>query len=122
MDRFLRAPGRPTPGDAPALGFEQHAGEAGLMLDLGLRGGDRVGLSYYDLHAARLDPSGAITLEFTSHLVTIRGRNLLALYNNLVTHTVWRINAAETSFDDGTAGTWIEAIDVEDRRRSDTLS
>lgn len=120
MDRILRAPGRPKLDDAPSLGFEHHAGETGLMLDLGLRGGDRVGLSYYDLRTARLDPSDAITLEFSNHLVTIRGRNLLALYNNLLTHTVWRINVADTNFDDGTTGTWIEAIEVAERQSSAT--
>lgn len=110
LDKLLRGPD--VPAGPATLGFERHPDAPGLMLDFGLGGGDRLGLAYHFLNAIRLDPSDAITLEFADRAVVIRGRNLLPLYNHLVLHSAWRIDASETAFDERAAGTWIARIDV----------
>ncbi len=59
-----------------------------VSLDLRLKTGDCLGLSYAYLVAVQFDPSGRILLWFTSHHVTIEGRGLKPLYDALLRHRV----------------------------------
>lgn len=103
----------PSADSNPAsLGFERHSDGPGLMVDFGLKGGDRLSIPYCYISAIRLDPSNAITLELADRSIVIKGRNLLPLYNNLVLHAAFRVNVTDTGFDDGSASTWIESIEI----------
>lgn len=110
MERFLR----PQAAESPA--FQQLDAEV-LMIDLVLANGDRVGLSYAYLTGLRLTAEGTLHAEFGTTLVTIMGRGLLALYQNLLTHQAYRVECASLPFDDGSGGTWIRSISVTQREQ-----
>lgn len=112
MERFLR-PQEPaeSSGGAAFLQLDTPA----LMIDLVLANGDRVGLSYAYLTGLRLTDEGTLYAEFGSSMVTIAGRGLLALYQNMLTHQAYRVACAALPFDDASAATWIKSISVSER-------
>ena len=60
-----------------------------------------------------------ITIYFSTHTVTIKGRNLGSLYAGLIGHTVAEIQESESVFDDSPEGqTVISAVDVQPLGRS----
>lgn len=63
-------------------------GSRPLMLDLRTRGGDATGIAYSYLQTVRHIPSVGLTLSFTTHLVTLHGRNLGELYLSLLAQAV----------------------------------
>jgi hypothetical protein len=83
-----------------------------LMLDLRGHNGTSFALPYSSLVAIGFDPSAGITLEFTSHKVFVRGRNLRPVYDRLLAHRVTFIQ--EEDFDVmPESATCIDAIVVE---------
>jgi hypothetical protein len=85
------------------------------MLDLVQRTGNRQALPYAYLVAARLVGNTRVELLFTETLVTLSGRNLLPVYQQLIAQSVWRLEESGTGFDDPTLVTWIESITVSAR-------
>lgn len=81
---------------------EQHAfskqRERAVELDLCLRTGDRWAFPYSYKTAIKFDLSGTIMIYFTTHVVTIRGRNLKPLYEALITHTLICVREATDEF------------------------
>lgn len=61
------------------------------MLDFRTRGGDATGIAYSYLQTVRHNPSVGLMLSFTTHLVTLHGRNLGELYLALLDQAVQRI-------------------------------
>lgn len=84
-----------------------------LELDLVLRGGDHWGFQYAYKPVMHFDASGIITLYFMNHTVTIKGRNLLPIFQALLDHSAREISEQETEFDSLPDGaTAIDSIKV----------
>jgi hypothetical protein len=64
------------------------AGEYPPMITFKLATDNAHALAYAYLVGIEYDKSGAVTLEFTSHKVVIKGRRLDALFGSLVNHLV----------------------------------
>ena len=71
-----------------------------IELDLVLRNGDHWGFPYSYKPAMHFDRSEGITIYYSSHKVTIKGRNLLPIYKALVAHNAREIREQDTEFDD----------------------
>ncbi len=100
-----------------ALGVSEIFSEA-VMVELRLRGGERVGLPYPWLGQVRFRPP-AITLSFTTGVeVTIRGRNLGPVFSALLRHQAVFIREADapTSLLVRGAAPLVESIEVEQAR------
>jgi hypothetical protein len=83
-----------------------------LMLDPRGHNGTSFALPYSSLVAVGFDPSAGITLEFASHKVSVRGRNLRPVYDCLLAHRVTFIQ--EEDFDVmPESATCVDAIVVE---------
>jgi hypothetical protein len=121
MDRFVRSgDGASTAhaqdsGEGIALGFDTQNDASALMLELVLIDGSRVALPYVLLTAAMLSQEGELTMEYPDRMVRICGRNLLPLYQHILVHLARRVSVSQTAFDDGTASTWVSAIEVDAR-------
>ena len=90
--------------------------ERALELDLCLRTGDRWSFPYAYKTAMKFDLSGTIILYFTTHEVTIQGRNLISLFDGLITHSVSQIREQSHDFDEVAEGsTVINALRVEEK-------
>ena len=76
-----------TAPDNGVFGLRADAGNA-LMLDVRLRSGARLALPYSYLIFINFDPSTGIEAVFSSHAVTIQGRNLRPIYEGLLLHRV----------------------------------
>lgn len=71
--------------------------EAPDFIDLVLKGGNRKALKYVHLHWITFSPShrtAPLQLQFATHTVTIQGRNLQRLYENLLKGNVAEISVA----------------------------
>ncbi len=115
MDRLRRLQ---PPGDSSAAASESGSGfDAGgahvPMLDLVQKDGSRIGLPYSYLFEVQLTGDGAVVLRYADKHATIRGRNLLPLYNSLLAHTVRRISVSPTPFDNEEAASWVKEIVIE---------
>ena len=86
-----------------------------IALDIRKRGGVCEGFSYALLVKRRYLPGGEIVLTFTTDAVSIRGRNLRPLYDELVRHNVDYIQEFDPyGFDEPEEGeTCIEAFYIE---------
>ncbi|MBI1349442.1 hypothetical protein GC163_24515 [bacterium] len=70
------------------------------MLELRLKAGDAIALSYALLITAGFNPSQGITLEFTTHKVLLRGRNLRSIYRAIVDHRLAYLQEFPRPLDD----------------------
>lgn len=95
-----QTPARPKNADRPAVGSHLNQAEQVLELDVQLRGGDRYGFPYAYKTAMAFRRSGELVLYFTTHTVTIRGRNLSSLYHGLLQHRIQTILEHPSDFDD----------------------
>lgn len=75
-----------------------------LELDVRFKTGDRWAFPYAYKTAIQFNLSGTITIYFSTHVVTIKGRNLASLYAGLIGHTVAEIQEQESEFDDSPEG------------------
>ena len=88
-----------------------NAGE--IMLDVRLKMGDCFGMPYSYLMGMAFDASGILTLFFTTHTFTIKGRNLRPVYEGLLRHTVTFIQEENPDYDESPEPeTFISAIEV----------
>ena len=69
------------------------------MLEFRFKPGNVLALSYPLLISAALNPSTGIVLEFTSHRVTLRGRNLRSVFQAIRTHRVPYVQELPGSLD-----------------------
>lgn len=92
----------------------ENRGQA-LMLDLRLKTGDCSAFAYSYLISIRFDASGEMILSFSTHKVTIAGRNLREIYNHLLRQRITSVTENESMFDDGGKDSiFIEKITVEE--------
>ena len=90
--------------------------ERAVELELCLRTGDRWAFPYAYKTAIKFDLSGTIVLYFTTHEVTIQGRNLISLFEGLITHSVSQIREQRHDFDEVVEGsTVITALRIEEK-------
>lgn len=79
-------------------------GQQYLMLDVRTKDGRAYGFPYAYLISFELnrgqDTDPELTLLFTSHKVTVKGRNLMALYELLLSPKLAQIIESDTAFDD----------------------
>ena len=75
-----------------------------FMLDLMTVDGARHAFPYAHLLRIHYEPASGIELFFATHTVTIRGRSLDALYEELIAHAVPRVIAAGERYDLGERG------------------
>ena len=61
--------------------------------------GNHTAFTYEHLVWASFNRSASITLHFASHTVTLTGRNLLELYEDILRHEVSHVRATATSRD-----------------------
>src|SRR4051794_482530 len=73
--------------DYRAFGINR-TGRPALMLDLRRVDGNYLALSYSYMMSAAFDLSGELVLLFTSHKVTVRGKNLRRIYEGVLSHTL----------------------------------
>lgn len=112
-----RYTGRPTSppsvpaggnGDEPTEGDDSYQPAAPvsanrppeLMLELRLKKGDALALSYALLISAAFNPSQGIALEYTTHHVVVAGRNLRGVYRALVAHRLAYLQELSSPLDD----------------------
>jgi hypothetical protein len=67
-----------------------------VMLDLVFRTGKHESLSYAHLYCLSYDPTDGIVMQFTDHVVSIRGHKLKDLYRYLRSHRVIFICEADS--------------------------
>ena len=82
------AGGKGATGEGISYGLRAEQQGHVLMLDVRLRSGVRLALPYSYLSHVNFDPSAAIEAVFSSHAVTIQGRNLRPVYEGLLVHRV----------------------------------
>jgi hypothetical protein len=86
-----------------------------IMLDVRLKTSDCFGMPYSYLMGIAFDASGILTLFFTTHTFTIKGRNLRPVYEGLLRHTVTFIQEANPDYDESDESeTFISAIEVQE--------
>lgn len=90
-------------GAARAGGDEREYGPRPYMLDLVTVGGTRHAFPYAHLLRICYDPSTGIELFFATHTVTLRGRSLDPLYEELIAHAVPQVVAVGERHDVGAA-------------------
>lgn len=81
--------------DYRAFGFNRKSVNSDPMINLVDSRGVQEALAYGHLYRLRFDPSEGITLEFTEHVVTIRGRGLREGYQRLAMQRVVFIAEAD---------------------------
>lgn len=89
-ERFGVGKNDPVP-ERPSFSLASPTDARLLMLDFQSRGGDAIAMAYSYLQTVRFDPSVGLTLSFTTHSVTLMGRNLNELYKALLDQIVRRI-------------------------------
>lgn len=87
-----------------------------LMLEVRLRGGERVALGYGYLIATEYEPTGLI-LTFQRHVVTVTGRNLDRVYRGVVNHALLEIAETDEAeqIEAGDRAEVVESVAVEER-------
>jgi hypothetical protein len=97
--------GNQASSDSSALRHAQKKapGQQYLTLDVRTKDGRAYGFPYAYLISFELnrsqDTDPELTLLFTSHKVTVKGRNLIALYEHLLSHKLAQIIESDTPFD-----------------------
>ncbi|MEM8669449.1 MAG: hypothetical protein AAGG48_18130 [Planctomycetota bacterium] len=81
--------------DYRAFGFSRKPIASDPMIDFIDRHGVHEALSYSHLYRIRFDPSEGMTLEFTDHIVTLRGHHLQKGHQRLTMHRVVFIAEAD---------------------------
>ncbi len=82
------------------------------MVDFWGADGVRYALAYSDLHSVILPSTTTIQLRFREHEVTVRGRNLAPVYQDLVAHRVTAVR--EDDFDVvAETDTFVESVTIE---------
>jgi hypothetical protein len=86
--------------DSPAAASEPQAASPSVvsrresfLLDLELVTGERFALPYTSLLSLKLDPSTGLIATFNTHVVTITGVNLRAVYDALVSRAAGTLKA-----------------------------
>ena len=69
------------------------------MLDLRLPCGKRTALPYSYLASVDFDPSGSVVCTYASAVVTIKGRDLEAIYTAITNHTALAVVQVTSGFD-----------------------
>lgn len=80
-----------------AFGISRKAWGGEPMINFIKCRGDHHALSYSHLYGVRFNPSIGIAIEFSDHIVTIRGRGLAASYEKLVMQRVVFVTEADRS-------------------------
>lgn len=98
--------------DYPSYGILRGASAYALMLDLRLRTGDHTALPYAYLDAINFDASGTLNLSFGARTVTVEGRNLRPIFEQLLTHSIRFLQEQRGAADDGAADCFIASITI----------
>ena len=84
------------------------------MLDLRCLPSLNMALSYSYLMSVAFDPSGELILLFTSHRVTVKGKNLCPVYDAALTHTLRYLQEENPDYEGEGAETFISEIATEE--------
>lgn len=84
------------------------------MLDLRCLPALNLGLSYSYLMSVAFDPSGEMVLLFTSHRVTVKGKNLRRVYDAALSHTLRYLQEEDSKYENEGAETFISEIAIEE--------
>ena len=86
-----------------------------IELDVRLRTNDRYAWPYSYKTCIKFNVSGEIKVYFTTHILTLTGRNLAQLFDALIRHEVTQIREHDTDYDDlPESTTVINTIRVDD--------
>lgn len=102
----------PDHDERPALLLQRLIGDDGAprtergalgpaFIDFTLGGGRRKAFRYLDLLWIDFYPSGVLILHFPTHSVTLKGRNLLALYVQVLAHEARSVSVTDERYDTG---------------------
>ena len=83
-----------------------------IMLDIVLRSGNHVALSYAYMTKVEFDPSSSIVIHVMEDRVTVTGRNLRSVYQALITHRLRLIRESAEDFTGGDIEVFIERIEI----------
>jgi hypothetical protein len=114
-DLYLGRAAQPAKPDGKPAGVASDPQASPRMLDIVQRNGDRQALPYPYLVKVKLIGNAKLELTFTEEVVTLTGRNLGPVYQQLLLHAVWRIEESSTGFDDPQQESWIETVTVKAR-------
>lgn len=84
----------------PYLDPAQEVGRP-FHIDFELKGHNHVAMTYGHLLWANFNRSAGIILHFSTHTVTLKGRNLRPLYDGILLHEVARVKVTPERFDVG---------------------
>jgi hypothetical protein len=124
LDKFLskKTPQQMPASDAGAGTDEQdyrayginRTGRPALMLDLRLVSGNYLALSYSYLMSAAFNLSGELSLLFTSHQVTVKGKNLRRIYDGVLSHTLRYIQEENADYERDNPEPFISEIAIDE--------
>lgn len=119
LDRYLKPTSAgPSPqGNAPIpSGITTDPTPVARMIDFVSKSGKRTALPYAYLVSVTLVSNEQCEATFTEHVVTLKGRNLGALYQHILANTVRIVQESGSGFDAGVGECWIEQLSVVQRR------
>lgn len=102
----------PISGELQCFGVAKSNRMPPAMLVLRLKTGNQKALMYSYLKEIDFDPSEGIVLQYVSHRVTIRGRNLSAVFDRLVEHRITWVHEVDDSSGMDETATVISGIEV----------
>lgn len=124
LDKFLKKPSASAGAEATATPDAEEVdykayginrtGRPALMLDLRCLPSLNLALSYSYLMSVAFDPSGEMIMLFTSHRVTVRGKNLRRVYDAALTHTLRYLQEEDAKYESDGAETFISEIAIEE--------
>jgi hypothetical protein len=123
LERFLGKKPAGAGADAPTHDADEvdykayginRTGRPALMLDLRRLPALNLGLSYSYLMSVAFDPSGEMLLLFTSHKVTVKGKNLSRIYDAVLSHTLRYLQEENPDYESEGAETFISEIAIEE--------
>ena len=114
VDDLARPTGREG-ADEPPLAVGRVGTRPQLTVAFRLRDGTALAFSYAHLYRVASAGQGEVAVEFSEHVVTVRGRNLVRLLRALCDHRLREVWEGDRDFADDGAEV-VERITVADRR------
>lgn len=119
LDQYLKPSGatgsKPSTAAPPSGGVTTDPEPAARMIDFVAKSGKRTGLPYAYLVSVTLEGNETCELTFTEQVVSIRGRNVGALYQHALAGTLRVVVESGSGFDPGSGECWVETLTIQPR-------
>lgn len=107
-------PASSVPDETPHACYAAFSDGLAYTVDYVFLNGSRRAIAYGYLTEVRIDPSEGIEVRYTGPVVSIRGRNLMPIYEALRTQRAYRIIEIDARFGLSDADTAVTAIEVKE--------